>query len=84
MRQPIDGFLHRRLFRAPKPGYPFAMHRRKTTLERAFDLAQSGKAFSVTDIILSLKREGYSVEQIQGASLKRQLTALIKSARLEV
>jgi len=59
------------------------MDHRKTAIERAFDLARSGKASSVTDIVTSLKREGYSAEQIQGASLRRQLAALIKSARLE-
>ena len=81
---PIDGLSHqRRLVRARKPGYAHGMDHRKTAMERAFDLARSGQASSVTDIIVSLRREGYTVDQIQGPSLRRQLVALIKSARLE-
>ena len=52
-----------------------------TAIERAFQLAQSGRAASVTEIIVSLKREGYSIDQIQGPSLRRQLAGLIRSAR---
>jgi hypothetical protein len=57
------------------------MDQRQTAVERAFHLARSGQAPSVTEIIASLKREGYSAEQIQGPLLRRQLAALIKSAR---
>ena len=73
----------RRLVRARKSEYQYGMDYRKTAMERAFDLARSGEASNVTDIITSLKREGYSADQIQGASLRRQLAALIKSARSE-
>jgi hypothetical protein len=57
------------------------MHQRMTTLERAFDLARSGRFAILTDLIRTLDREGYSVSQIQGPLLKRQLTALIQAAR---
>ena len=54
-----------------------------TALERAFHLARSGKMSGTAEIIKSLKREGYSSEQIQGRTLVRQLGSLIRSARLE-
>ena len=52
-----------------------------TDLERAFQLARSGRVAELTDIITSLKRDGYSASQIEGPLLKRQLTDLIKAAR---
>ena len=60
-----------------------AMHYRMTALERAFQLARSGKMSGITEIVRSLKRDGYSTDQVQGPALIRQLTALIRSARLE-
>ena len=57
------------------------MPQRMTTMERAFDLARSGKFTTLTEIITTLDREGYSASQIQGPLLKRQLTDLIKAAR---
>ena len=54
-----------------------------TAIERAFQLARSGQAASVTEIIVSLKREGYSIDQIQGPSLRRQLAELIRGPRPE-
>ncbi len=50
----------------------------RTLLERAFDLARSGKVRSVSDIRLTLKREGYSEHELQGASLLAQLRQLIQ------
>lgn len=52
-----------------------------TALERAFHLAKSGRVAGLTDIVTSLKRDGYSAWQIEGPLLKRQLTDLIKAAR---
>ena len=52
-----------------------------TALERAFDLASSGKCLSVMDIILSLRTEGYSVEQLEGPALRKQLIELIEKAK---
>ena len=57
------------------------MDHRMTTLERAFQLARSGRVAALTDIITSLKRDGYSSDQIEGPLLKRQLVDLIKAAR---
>jgi hypothetical protein len=52
-----------------------------TALERAFQLARSGRLSRIEDIIASLDRDGYSVSQIQGPVLRRQLRALIEAAR---
>ena len=54
------------------------MDYRVTTLERAFQLARSGRFSQVEDIIGG---EGYSVSQIGGPVLKRQLRGLIAAAR---
>lgn len=53
-----------------------------TALERAFQLARSGQVSKVSEIVLSLKRDRYDVRQIEGPALRRQLTDLIKAARL--
>jgi hypothetical protein len=52
-----------------------------TALERAFQLAQSGDYVSVPAVKAQLKTEGYSVAQITGPALTKQLVALIRSAR---
>jgi hypothetical protein len=57
------------------------MDQRMTALERAFQLARSGTVAGLTDIITSLKRDGYPASQIEGPLLKRQLADLIKAAR---
>jgi hypothetical protein len=57
------------------------MDQTMTALERAFQLARSGRVAGLTDIITSLKRDGYSASQIEGPVLKRQLVDLIKAAR---
>jgi hypothetical protein len=59
------------------------MDQKMTALERAFQLARSGRVAGLTDIISSLKRDGYSTNQIEGPVLKRQLADLIKAARKE-
>jgi hypothetical protein len=59
------------------------MDHRMTTLERAFQLARSGRVSTIADIIGSLKRAGYSTDQIEGRTLKRQLANLIRVARAE-
>jgi hypothetical protein len=59
------------------------MDQKMTALERAFQLARSGRVAGLTDIISSLKRDGYSTNQIEGRVLKRQLSDLIKAARKE-
>jgi hypothetical protein len=54
---------------------------RMTSMERAFHLARSGRFTTLTEVVTTLDREGYSANQIQGPLLKRQLTDLIKAAR---
>ena len=52
-----------------------------TAVERAFQLARSGRVAGLAEIATSLNREGYYANQIEGPVLKRQLTNLIKAAR---
>ena len=52
-----------------------------TTMERAFELARASTCASITDIKKRLAAEGYAMDQIEGRSLKRQLTALLTSRR---
>jgi hypothetical protein len=51
-----------------------------TPLERAFELAKSGRMATIDDIKKSLKREGYSTDQLTGRGLSKQLSALIRNA----
>lgn len=57
-----------------------SMDTNKTTLERAFELARSGKCLNINDIALHLHSEGYSVSQLEGPVLKKQLLSLIEEA----
>jgi len=57
------------------------MHLRKTALERAFELAQSGRCRDLSDIINDLKSERFDAIHIQGATLKKQLQLLIDEAK---
>ncbi len=59
------------------------MHQRMTITERAFHLARSGRFTRLADVLTTLDRDGYSASQIQGPLLRRQLTDLIKAARLD-
>lgn len=52
-----------------------------TELERAFQLASSGRYASMADIRKQLLLDGYSDNQITGKGLARQLQALIQTAR---
>lgn len=53
------------------------MSNHPTILERAFELAQSGKFQRLTDLRNQLKAEGYVAQQIEGRALLRQLRALM-------
>ena len=57
------------------------MDHRMTAVERAFQLAKSGQVAEFSEIVKALRGEGYSVDQLQGPMLKRQLADLIKTAR---
>ena len=59
------------------------MNQRMTALERAFELARSGRVSTVSEITMSLSRDGYSANQLDGPSLRRQLTGLIRARRLD-
>ena len=59
------------------------MHERRTTLERAFELAKTGDFHRFSDLKTRLLAEGYAdaASQLYGPSLRRQLTALCTAAR---
>jgi hypothetical protein len=59
------------------------MTSRPTTLERAFTLARSGEYPGVSEIRTQLKAEGYSIHQIEGPSLLRQLREICTKAKRE-
>jgi len=54
-----------------------------STLERAFDLARSGRFASVSDIRLALKRERFDQVEahLAGSAIARQLRGLCDAAR---
>ena len=56
------------------------MDRRPTALERAFELARSGKCANVAQIRLQLKAEGYARDQLTGPALLRQIRDLCIAA----
>ena len=58
-----------------------AMDHNVTAIERAFELAKSGSCASVSDVKKRLRAEGYSITQITGRTLSKQLDALLKAAR---
>lgn len=58
------------------------MDSRPSIIERAFDLASSGRVHSVNEIRCALKLEGYAEEgHIQGPALTKQLMKLIAKAK---
>lgn len=52
-----------------------------TALERAFELAKSGKFANVTEVKSVVAKEGYPMNQMEGPALAKQLRALIKAHR---
>jgi hypothetical protein len=54
---------------------------RPTTLERAFALAKSGQCPTVTAVRDRLKADGYTLSQLEGPVLMRQLRALCIASR---
>jgi len=57
------------------------MDPKKTALERAFEIAASGKAASIHDIRRTMKSEGYICDQLTGSALLAQLRELMKKAK---
>ena len=68
--------------RSPKGTQQWMMGQR-SVLERAFELARSGRFTRVSDVTRALVEDHYDISQLQGASLRRQLRALVRSARSE-
>lgn len=54
------------------------MDQNRTAVERAFDLAHSGKCRSLTEVRIKLHAEGYDVGQIYGPQLIAQLNAIFQ------
>jgi hypothetical protein len=59
------------------------MNQRMTALERGFQLSRSGQVSTVSEIKVSLSRDGYSANQLDGPSLRRQLIGLFRARRLD-
>jgi hypothetical protein len=55
---------------------------RPSVLERAFEIADAGRVSYVSDIRYQLLAEGFSVHEIQGRVLIKQLLARITAAKL--
>ena len=56
--------------------YLVGMTDRITTLERAFELARSGDCASISQVREKLAAEGYSLQQLTGPTLLKQLRTL--------
>lgn len=56
------------------------VNQRMTVLERAFELAKSGKFASVEEIRRALASEGFWVDQLTGRTLRAQLRDIIRAA----
>jgi hypothetical protein len=52
-----------------------------TSLERAFELAKSGRFRTTSEIKIRLRKEGYLSESVDGHTLLSHLSALIREAR---
>jgi hypothetical protein len=57
------------------------MKYRLTALERAFEMARSGQYASIAEIKKRLAADGFSVAQLTGGTLLRQLRDLIRTAQ---
>lgn len=53
----------------------------RTAIERAFELARTGRFATCQAVKTALSTEGYSVAQITGKTLLKQLRELIRSTR---
>lgn len=51
-----------------------------TVLERAFEIARSGRVSTMTELRLILKAERFTLTQVSGPFLTRQLTTLMREA----
>jgi hypothetical protein len=53
----------------------------KSSLERAFEMANAGKCETVATLINRLNKEGYDGNQVHGRSLAKHLSTLIADAK---
>jgi hypothetical protein len=53
----------------------------KTAIERAFELAKSGRLASIDELRRALKSEGYFTYHLTGPSLLAQIRKLIQDSR---
>ena len=56
----------------------------KTAIERAFELAKSGRFETFSHLKVAIKREGYYVDHIKGPALIKQLRLAIQTARQDI
>jgi len=56
------------------------MEVRKTALERAFEVARSGRCLNIRDIAFKLNSEKYDISHLEGPALRKQLMELIEKA----
>lgn len=56
------------------------MELRKTAVEKAFELARSGKCLSIRDVAYGLRAERYDISYLEGPALRKQLQAVIEEA----
>ncbi|MBA4013581.1 MAG: hypothetical protein C0481_17095 [Phenylobacterium sp.] len=54
---------------------------RPTPLERAFELARTGEFAGLGAVLDRLRAEGFSLTQVEGPMLKRQLRELCTTSR---
>ncbi len=54
---------------------------RKTSLERAFELARLGKFERLSTLVQQLNAEGYKGDQVEGRTLRKQLIGISREAR---
>lgn len=57
------------------------MDQNQSPVERAFELARSGRYANVSDIKRQLSKEGYSITQIEGPMLLKQLRTAMADTR---
>lgn len=50
-------------------------------IERAFQLAGTGRFATVAEVRLQLVREGYSQKELEGPQLRKQIMEIIAQAR---
>jgi len=57
------------------------MESNKTALERALELARSGRYLRLDHLLRRLDKEGYPGEQVTGPAIRKQLNQAIRESR---